>query len=125
MRDTLFYVDRSDVLPGRLGEAEAAMRELVEFIEAAEPRLLAYRFHVDAAGSTMTLVAVHPDPASLELHLALGGPKFRAFVPLIRMRSIDVYGDPGPTALDRLHAKAALLGGAEVTVHAPVAGFTR
>lgn len=101
------------------------MRERVAFVEMMEPQLLAYHFCVDDAGSTMTLVAVHPDTASLELHLELGGPKFRAFVPLIRMRSIDVYGDPGPAVMDRLRAKAVLLGGGNVTVHTAVAGFTR
>ncbi|MFE9636902.1 hypothetical protein [Streptomyces sp. NPDC006463] len=123
--DKIYYLDRSDILPGRLDDAKAAMRELAAFVEMMEPQLLAYHFCVDEAGSTMTLVAVHPDAASLELHLELGGPKFRAFVPLIRMRSIDVYGDPGPAVMDRLRAKAALLGGGKVTAHTPVAGFTR
>ncbi|AZM92656.1 MULTISPECIES: hypothetical protein [Streptomyces] len=123
--ETIHYVDRSDILPGRLDDAKAAMRELAAFVETVEPQLLAYHFYVDRAGSTMTLLAVHPDAASLELHLELGGPRFRAFVPLIRMRSIDVYGDPGPSVMDRLHAKAALLGDGTVTAHARVAGFTR
>lgn len=125
--DEIYYVDHSDILPGRLDEVKAAMRELAAFVETVEPRLSAYRFFVDRAGSTMTVMAVHPDAASLELHLELGGPKFRAFVPLIRMRSIDVYGDPGPAVMDRLHAKAALLGDGTgtVTAHTAIAGFTR
>ncbi|GLX21972.1 hypothetical protein [Streptomyces lavendulae] len=123
--ETIHYVDHSDILPGRLEDAKAAMRELAAFVETVEPQLLAYHFYVDRAGSTMSLVAVHPDAASLELHLELGGPRFRAFVPLIRMRSIDVYGDPGPSVMDRLRAKAALLGDGTVTAHTRVAGFTR
>ncbi|MBW5481211.1 hypothetical protein GPJ59_04760 [Streptomyces bambusae] len=125
MLHKIYYVDRSDILPGRLDDVKAAMLELAAFVEAAEPQLLAYHFYVDEAGSTMSVVAVHPDAASLELHLELGGPKFRAFVPLIRMRSIDVYGEPSPAAMDRLRAKASLLGDADVTAHAAVAGFTR
>ncbi|MFF4100392.1 hypothetical protein [Streptomyces sp. NPDC001903] len=123
--DEIYYVDRSDVLPDRLDDAKAAMRDLAAFVNVVEPQLLAYHFYVDEPTATMTLVAVHPDAASLELHMELGGPKFRAFVPLIRMRSIDVYGSVGPSLRDRLRAKAALLGGATVTVHSRVAGFTR
>ncbi|WP_234332535.1 putative quinol monooxygenase [Streptomyces sp. NRRL S-87] len=123
--DKIYYVARLDILPGRRADAEQAMRELAAFVEVVEPQLLVYHFYVDQAGATMTVLALHPDAASLELHLELGGPKFRAFVPLARMRSVDVYGNPGPHALDRLHGLADLLGGAPVTVHTRLAGFTR
>ncbi|MFI8825346.1 hypothetical protein [Streptomyces sp. NPDC053431] len=125
MADPLYYVDHSDLLEGRLDEARSAMRDLAAFIEENEPRLIAYRFFVDEAQATMTLLAVHPDSASLESHLELGGPRFRAFAELIRMRSIDVYGRPSPAAVDRLRQKATMLGGGTVTVHSPQAGFSR
>ncbi|GAA4918531.1 hypothetical protein ACFPM3_33560 [Streptomyces coeruleoprunus] len=125
MPEPIFYVDRSDIREGRLEEVRAAMRDLASFVEEREPRLLSYNFHTDPDGTGMTVVALHPDPASLEFHLDLGGPKFRAFGPLITLRAIDVYGDPGEAAVRRLHDKAALLGGGTVTVHTRQAGFSR
>ncbi|MEV5969401.1 hypothetical protein [Streptomyces sp. NPDC051921] len=125
MADPLFYVDHSDLREGRLAEARSAMRDLAAFIEENEPRLIAYRFFVDEAQATMTLLAVHPDSAALESHLELGGPKFRAFAELIRMRSIDLYGRPSPAVVEGLRQKAAMLGGGTVTVHSPEAGFSR
>jgi hypothetical protein len=73
----------------------------------------------------MSVLAVHPDSASMELHMALGGSKFKAFAPLIRLRSIDVYGRPSRAVVDLLHQKAEMLGGGTVTLHTLEAGFTR
>ncbi|MFC9294077.1 hypothetical protein ACFTWH_04005 [Streptomyces sp. NPDC057011] len=90
-----------------------------------EPLYYVDRSDIDESESTMTTVAVHPDAASMELHMELGGPKFRAFGPLIRMRSIDVYGRPGPVVADLLRQKAEMLGGGTVTLHSLQAGFSR
>ncbi|MFC8508100.1 hypothetical protein ACFU3J_06985 [Streptomyces sp. NPDC057411] len=125
MSDPLYYVDRSDLLEGSIEEVRSRMRDLAAFVEANEPRLIAYHFFVDEAGSTMTLVAVHPDSASMEFHMDLGAEKFRGFAGLIRMRSIDVYGRPGPAVVERLLRKAEMLGGGTVTLHTQEAGFHR
>ncbi|MFJ9828710.1 hypothetical protein ACIRSU_30720 [Streptomyces sp. NPDC101160] len=123
----LYYVDRSDVRAGGLDELRAGMRDLAAFVEEREPRLLAYHFYLDEPAATMTVLAVHPDSASLEFHLELGGPRFRALGAHIRLRTIDVYGDPSPEAVTRLRAKAEMLGGREatVTLHTHQAGFSR
>jgi hypothetical protein len=125
MAEPVLYVDRSDILAGRLAEVRDGMRDLAAFVGEHEPQLIAYHFYLDESESTMTVVAVHPDAASLELHLRLGGPKFRAFGALIRLRSIDVYGQLSPTVSEQLHAKADYLGGGTVTLHTLQAGFGR
>jgi len=123
--EPIYYIDRSDIREGKLADVRDGMRDLADFIEAREPQLIAYRFYVDESGSTMTTIAVHPDPASLELHMELGGPKFRAFRELIRMNSIDVYGRPNQAAAEQLRRKAEMLGGGTVTFHTLQAGFSR
>ncbi|MCJ1678403.1 hypothetical protein MTF65_13800 [Streptomyces sp. APSN-46.1] len=125
MAEPIYYVDRSDIREGELAEVKSGMRDLAAFVEGREPQLIAYRFYIDESESTMTTVAVHPDSASMELHMTLGGPKFRAFGALIRMRSIDVYGQPDPVVVDQLRQKAAMLGGGTVTLHTLQAGFSR
>jgi hypothetical protein len=101
------------------------MRDLAAFVEEREPQLIAYHCCIDEAESTMSVLAVHPDSASMELHMILGGPKFKAFAPLIRLRAIDVYGRPTSAVVERLHQKAEMLGGGIVTLHTLEAGFTR
>jgi hypothetical protein len=125
MADPIYYVDRSDLRDGKLAEVRNGMRDLAAFVEEREPQMIAYHCCIDEAESTMTVVAVHPDSASMELHMELGGPKFRGFADLIRLRSIDVYGRPSRAVVERLHQKAEMIGGGTVTLHTMEAGFTR
>ncbi len=50
------------------------MEELVELIAANEPRIVAYNVYFSDDGTTMTVVHVHPDSASLERHMQVAGP---------------------------------------------------
>ena len=125
MAEPVFYVDRSEILDGKIEQVKDAVQDLAAFVEQREPQLIAYHFYIDESESTMTVVAVHPDSASLERHLEVGGPRFRAFGELIRMRSIDVYGQPSQAAVDQLRQKAEVLGRGTVTFHTLLAGFSR
>ena len=125
MPETIVYVDTSDVREGALDELKAGMKELVEFVEANEPRLIAYNVYFSDDGTRMTVLHVHPDAASLELHLDVAGPFFRRFAELVRLTSTRIYGEPTETALRQSHAKARLLGHNAVQVDTLYAGFTR
>jgi quinol monooxygenase YgiN len=125
MSDAIVYVDVADVREGALEELKAAMKELVEFVDANEPRLIAYNVYFSDDGTRMTVVHVHPDSASLEYHMEVAGPVFRRFVHLVTLTSIRIYGDPSEKVLRQLHEKARLLGRGTVAVDALHAGFTR
>lgn len=119
--DTLVYVDRSDIRPGRARELEAAARQLVEHVAANERRALSYGIHFSSDRSTMTVVHVHPDSDSLEQLMALIAPVLAPFRDLLQLRSIDVYGSPSGAVLAQLRRKVELLGGT-ITIHGRVAG---
>jgi quinol monooxygenase YgiN len=125
MSDAIVYVDTSDVRDGALEELKAAMKELVDFVEANEPRLIAYNVYFSDDGTRMTVVHVHPDSASLEYHMEVAGPAFRRFVELVTLSSIHIYGEPSEKLLKQSHEKARLLGRGAVVVDAPQAGFSR
>ena len=121
----IVYVDTSDVREGALDELKAGMAELVELVEANEPRLLAYNVYLSDDGTRMTVVHVHSDAASLEEHFEIVAPVLRRFVGLVTLSSIHVYGEPGEKVLEQLHGKASLLGRDSVVVDSLHAGFTR
>jgi hypothetical protein len=125
LRDVIVYLDISEVREGALDELKAGLKNLVEFIEAKEPRLLAYNVYFSADGTRMTVVNVHPDSASLEYHMEVAGPLFRQFVELVTLSSIRIYGEPSEKALKQAHEKARLLGGGAVEVDVLHAGFAR
>ena len=125
MSDAIVYVDTSEVREGAVEELKSGMKELADFVAANEPRIVAYNVYFSADGSTMTVVHVHPDSASLEFHLEVAGPFFRRFADLVTLSSIQIYGEPGEDALKHAHGKARLLGSGDVEAHALHAGFTR
>lgn len=125
MPGPIVYVDRSEIREGRVEEVRTAVRELAAFVEANEPDIVSYAAYIDDDGQGMTVIHHHRDVASLERHMEVAGPRFAPFAPLLRLRSIDVYGDAGDALLAQLHAKARTLGGATVAVHPHSAGFVR
>ncbi len=125
MTQPIVYVDVSTIREGKLAELEVAMKRLAAFVEANVPRLISYAFFLDEDRKQMTVVAVHPDSASLEYHMDVGGAEFRKFASLISLSRIEVYGRVSQPVLDRLHQKAHMLGGGSVAVHDFYAGFSR
>jgi hypothetical protein len=123
--EPIVYVDHSDIKEGSLEKLKAGVRGLVDFIDAREPRLITYGFYIDEGAATMTVVAVHPDSASLELHLDVGGTAFRKLAHLLTLTAIECYGRPSEKALEQLEHKAAALGnGGTVVSIERFAGFT-
>jgi hypothetical protein len=121
----IIYVDRSEIVTPAVADLRTAVARLVAFVKEREPQLLAYSFHIDESTSTMWVVAVHPDAASLELHLRIGGPEFVKVGRFITLRSIDVFGEIGDGVRELLDEKARMLGGATLALHPPAAGFAR
>jgi hypothetical protein len=125
MSEPIVYVDQSEVREGKLEELKTAMEELAEFVEANEPRLIAYNVYFTADGRRMTVMHIHSDSASLESHLKVGGPLFPKFAGFIKLISIDVYGKLGDALLDQLRQTAQMLGAQTVQTHEFHAGFAR
>jgi hypothetical protein len=88
---------------------------VIDFIEANEPRLLAFNEYVDTDGAEVTVVQVHPDAASMEFHYA------ESLDATIR---IQVFGTASDAVVEMLRAQAGT--GVPLTVHAEhLGGFTR
>ena len=125
MTQPIVYVDISEIREGRLGELEFAIKDLAAFVEVNMPRLISYGFYFDEDRIQMTVVAVHPDSASLEFHLERGGAEFRKVAHLIELLRIEIYGRVSDAVLERVHEKARMLGNGTVAVHELYAGFAR
>jgi hypothetical protein len=125
MPPPIVYIDTSAIREGKHEQLEVAMKHLAAFVEANMPRVISYGFFLDENRTRMTVVAVHPDPGSLEFHMDAGGAEFRKFADLIDLSRIEVYGAVSETVLERLHQKAQLLGNGTVAVHELYAGFVR
>jgi hypothetical protein len=125
MSEAILYVDSSEVREGALDDLKMAIKELVDFVDANEPQILAYNIYLSDEGTQMTVVHMHRDSESLEYHLEVAGPVFGRFAELITLSSIVIHGRPSEKALRQLQEKARSLGRGTVTVHRLEAGFTR
>ena len=130
----IVYVDRSVIRSPDIAGLRQALAGLTEFVREREPQLLLYGFEIDEQTATMRVIAVHPDAASLALHLSIGGPEFRkvgAYIELqvavaVALQEILVFGTPTDTVRQQLLDKAAMLG-TDVRVHVGelASGFDR
>jgi hypothetical protein len=125
MAEPLIYVDVAEVREGVLVDLRQAIAELAEFVEENEPQLLSYNAYFSDDGTRMSVVHVHADPASLDRHLEIAGPRFARFAELVTLRSIHIYGRPSENALRQLRGKLQQLGSGDVVVYPPHAGFVR
>lgn len=125
MSQPIVYIDRSEILDGKLEALEAAMKHLAAFVEMNVPQLVSYGFYLNEDRTQMTVVAVHPDSESIEFHMDECGAEFRKFAELIKLSRIEVYGQVSDAVVERLHQKARMLGNGTVSVHDLHAGFAR
>ena len=99
---------------------------LVEFVEANEPRLIAFNEYVNEAGDEVSVVQVHPDAASMEAHIAIVAERARAAYAetLDATVRIQVFGQPSEEMLAALRQQAGE--GVEIALHTEhLGGFTR
>jgi hypothetical protein len=99
---------------------------LVEFIEANEPRLIAFNEYADETGDEVTVVQVHPDAASMEAHMQIVAERARAAYAetLDATVRIQVFGLPADAILETLRQQAG--SGVEITINGEhLGGFTR
>ena len=125
MSASLVYVDVSEVREDAREEIGSAIDELAEFIEANVRGILSYNVHLSEDNSEMTVVHVHAGPESLDEHLEVGGPAFRKFTDLLRLKSLRIYGEPSEAAVRQAWEKARMLGCDDVVIERPRAGFSR
>ena len=125
MPQPIVYIDTSAICDGKLEQLELAMKDFSAFVEVNVPQLIFYGFFLDEQRTQMKVVAVHPDSASLEFHMDVGGPEFQKFADLIELSRIEIFGHVSDAVLERLYQKAQMLGSGTVAMHELYAGFAR
>ena len=69
MSGPFIFIATNRLKPGKLGDERVRVPGLVEFVEANEPRLLAFNEYVDEEGTEVAVVQVHPDADSMAFHM--------------------------------------------------------
>ena len=126
MPSPFIFIATNRLKAGRLDLERTRVPNLVEFIEANEPRLIAFNEYVNEAGDEVTVVQVHPDAESMEAHLEIVRERAQdAYAQTLDATvRIQVFGQPTQAILDTLRQQAS--NGVEISVNGEhLGGFTR
>jgi hypothetical protein len=126
MSGPFIFVATNSLKPGAYEAERRRVPGLSDFIEAGEPRLLAFNEYVNADRTEVTVVQVHPDAASMEFHMGLVGERAaQAYAETLDATTqIQVFGTPSEAVVDTLRVQAGA--GVPLAVHAEhLGGFTR
>ena len=109
-----------------IDEERTRVPGLSDFIEANEPRLLAFNEYANDQGTEVEVVQVHSDTDSFEFHMGVVRERAeRAYAETLEgTTSVQVYGTPSDTILEMLRQQAGSGVALNVKPH-HLGGFTR
>ena len=126
MAGPFIFIATNRLKPGKVEAERHRVPGLVDFIEANEPRLIAFNEYVNDEGTEVAVVQVHPDAASFEFHMgAVRERASRAYEETLDATTgVQVFGAPTQGILEMLRRQAG--DGVQYTVKQHhLGGFTR
>src|SRR5262245_41811699 len=126
MAPPFIFVGTHRLNEGKLDDYEAAWKELVQVVESNEPQMIAFHSFASEDGNDVSVVQVHPDAASMELHMQVVREHITsAYEELLEeTTSIQIFGELSDAARGMIEHLAG--SGVPVTVKpSPLGGFTR
>jgi len=126
MAGPFIFIATNRLKPGKVEAERHRVPGLVDFIEANEPRLIAFNEYVNDEGTEVAVIQVHPDAASFEFHMgAVRERASRAYEETLDATTgIQVFGAPTQGILEMLRRQAG--DGVQYTVKQHhLGGFTR
>jgi hypothetical protein len=120
------FIATNRLKPGKLADERKRVPGLVDFVEANEPRLIAFNEYVDDDGTEVAVVQIHPDADSMAFHMEVVAERAAAAYAetVAATTSIQVFGTPSSAVLEMLERQAGA--GVPLTVKPfHLGGFTR
>ena len=126
MGEPFIFIGTHRLQEGKLPDFEKVFGELVEVVEANEPRIIAFNGYRNDDGTEVAVVQVHPDVASMQTHMQVAHQHItHAYEELLgETTSIQVFGDLSDEARSMIQQLAG--SGVPLSVMPlPLGGFTR
>ena len=126
MAGPFIFIATNRLKPGAYERECHRVPGLVDFIEAGEPRLLAFNEYINEERTEVSVVQVHRDAASMEFHMGVVGERAaKAYEETLDATTqIQVFGAPSGAVVQTLRAQAGA--GVPLSVHPDhLGGFMR
>ena len=126
MSGPFIFIATNRLKPGKLDDERKRVPGLVDFVEEHEPRMIAFNEYVNADGTEVAVVQIHPDADSMASHMEVIAERAAAAYSetVATTTRIQVFGTPSSAVLELLERQAGA--GVPLTVKAfHLGGFTR
>jgi hypothetical protein len=104
MSEPLIVITKLRIEAGKLEEVQQYYRQVLNTVEANEPRIIAMHAYVNESGTEMTSVQLHPDTASMDAHMQVlkdnWDESFSQYAQMMGVMSIEYYGTAPESALE-------------------------
>jgi quinol monooxygenase YgiN len=126
MSEPFIFIGTHTLREGKLQDFKQQWLELLEMVEAKEPRLIAFHAYVNEDGTELTIVQVHPDADSMLFHMQVVRDHIsEAHQSVVeKTERIDIYGNPSDTVLEMIRQVVESEAPLNVKAH-HLSGFTR
>jgi hypothetical protein len=126
MTGPFIFIATNRLKQGKLNSEQKRLPDLIDFIQANEPRLIAFNEYANEEGTEVAVVQVHPDADSMVFHMELIAERAAsAYADTIdATTNIQVFGTPGGTVTDMLRRQAGAGVPLRIKPH-HLGGFTR
>lgn len=128
MSEPFIFIGTHRLKEGKLEAFRQTCAGLADFVEANEPRVIAFDAYANEEGDEVSIVQVHPDADSMLFHMELLQEHIAGASqedgPLDVTTSIQIYGTPTDTVLEMIR-QFNPAGPPLVVKPLPMAGFVR
>jgi hypothetical protein len=102
------FIATNRLKPGKLADEKLRVPGLVDFVQANEPRLIAFNEYVNDDGTEVAVVQVHPDADSMASHMQVVAERAAAaYAETVEATtSIQVFGAPSAAVQEMLRRQA-------------------
>jgi hypothetical protein len=108
MAGPFIFIATNRLKQGKLDDENKRVPDLVDFIRANEPQLIAFNEYANDEGTEVAVVQVHPDADSMVFHMELIAERAAsAYADTIdATTSIQVFGTPSNNVAEMLRQQA-------------------
>ena len=108
MSGPFIFIATNRLKPGKFDEEKARVPGLVEFVQASEPRLLAFNEYANEEGTEVSVVQVHPNADSMAFHMEVVAERAAAAYAetVDATTGIQVFGTPDNAIVEMLRRQA-------------------
>ena len=126
MTGPFIFIATNRLKQRKLNSEQKRLPDLIDFIQANEPRLIAFNEYANEEGTEVAVVQVHPDADSMVFHMELIAERAAsAYADTIdATTNIQVFGTPSGTVTDMLRRQAGAGVPMSIKPH-HLGGFTR